>query len=132
MKKEFKNKLNKLGIVAVYLFGSVAIGRRSPMSDIDIGIIFRSVESLGSTKETYPYLYNFFTELYPSFCLDIVFLQSSPLTLQHDAIKNGKVIFDMDPMQRANYEAEVIKRYLDFKPVLKIFDEAFTLRHVYA
>lgn len=131
MKREFKNQLKRLGISIVYLFGSASKGRISPMSDIDIGVVFNDTHMLKSMSETYVKLYKIFAELYPSFTIDIVFLQSAPLTLQYDAIRNGRVLFETDPKLRADYEANVMEMYLDFMPVLKVFDDMAAIRRAH-
>jgi hypothetical protein len=61
--------------------------------------------------------------------LDIVFLQTAPLTLQFFAIKDGKVIFEEDPRFTADYENRVIQQYLDFRPVLEFFDRIAAERY---
>lgn len=131
MKKEFKNKLMELGVSAVYLFGSASTGRISPMSDIDIGVVFSNIKSAEYTNKIYISLYEIFAELYPAFTIDIVFLQSAPLALQYDAIKNGRVLFETDPKLRADYEANVMEMYLDFMPVLRVFDDMAAIRRAH-
>ncbi len=128
MNRNLKNDLGRLGILAVYLFGSMFTGKTSPASDIDLGIVFKDNFMPEHTKDMYIKLYKIFSEVYPSFIIDIVFLQSAPLTLQYDAIRNGKVLFQAEPALRADYEAKVISMYLDFKPVLKVFDDAASIR----
>lgn len=39
-------------------------------------------------------------------------------------ISEGKVIFECDPIFRANYEEKVVKEYLDFKHIEEIFSKA--------
>jgi hypothetical protein len=64
--------------------------------------------------------------------LDIVFLDKASLALQYDAIKDGKIIFEEDPKSTADYENRVINQYLDFKPVLDMFDRATMKRYAKA
>ena len=61
--------------------------------------------------------------------MDIVFLQRAPLALQFSAIRDGKVIFEVDPVFRADYENLVVKQYLDFRPVLDFFDRVAAQRY---
>jgi predicted nucleotidyltransferase len=131
MEKKIRKQLTDSGVAIVYLFGSTSIGRTSPMSDIDIGVVLRDVNLLKHSKKNYTKLYAIFADIYPSFAIDIVFLQSAPVTLQYDALKNGKLLFEADPKHRADYEAEVMKMYFDFLPVLRAFDEAAGVRHAH-
>jgi len=129
MKRESKENLKKLGISIVYLFGSKAIGKGTPSSDIDIGVVFKNPSIAEDTRALYTILYEFFSDLYPVSKLDIVFLQKAPLSLQYSAIKDGKVLFEEDPVLRADYEYRVINQYLDFRPVLDFFDRIATERY---
>ena len=71
-------------------------------------------------------IYGLFTS---SSRLDIVFLQTAPLTLHFFAINDGKVIFAKDPRNAADYENRVILQYLDFRPVLDFFDRIAAERY---
>jgi len=123
MKKECKDKLKRLGILIVYLFGSRITGGGNKLSDIDIGVVLKDLPSNGDTRVLYNALYKLFSELYPNSKIDIVFLQKSPLSLQYSAIKDGKVLFEEDPVLTADYEYGVVNQYLDFRPVLDFFDQ---------
>ena len=128
MKRKAKDSIKKLGIVIVYLFGSKAIGRESPLSDIDIGIVLKTAPPT-DTRSLYNQVYGVFSELYPGSKLDIAFLQNASLALQFSAIKNGKVLFEEDPRLTADYENLVINQYLDFQPVLDFFDRVAAERY---
>jgi len=129
MKKALKEELTELGILIVYLFGSKAIGKGSPLSDVDIGVVCK--ESMGDrdTRPLYNRLSELFSDLYPHSRLDIVFLQTAPLALHFFAIKDGKVIFAVDPRFTADYENRMIQQYLDFRPVLDFFDRIVAERY---
>lgn len=129
MKRELKDKLRKLGIAVVYLFGSKAIGRGTRLSDIDIGVILKNPAFEKDTRAVYQVLYEIFTEIYPNSKLDIVFLQTAPLALQYSAIKDGKILFEEDPKFTADYVNLLINQYLDFKPVLDFFDQVSMERY---
>jgi predicted nucleotidyltransferase len=124
MTRKHKERLKELGVSTVYLFGSRATRRRTRSSDTDIGVVFRSLEFGNDHRVTYHALYQLFSELYPGSKLDIVFLQESPLSLQYSAIKEGKILFEIDPVFTANYENQTVNQYLDFRPVMDFFDRA--------
>ena len=129
MKKRLKEELTKLGILIVYLFGSKAIGKGSPLSDVDIGVVCKDPMEDKDTRSLYSRLYELFSDLYPCSRLDIVFLQTATLALQFFAIRDGKVIFEGDPRFTADYENRVIQQYLDFRPVLDFFDRIAAERY---
>jgi predicted nucleotidyltransferase len=130
MKKEFKAELKKIGVSVVYLFGSKATGKGSHTSDVDIGVVLR--KPIEDTRSSYKILYDLFSAIYPSSRLDIVYLQKASLPLQYFAIKDGKIIFEEDPKSTADYENRVINQYLDFRPVLDLFDRVTMKRYAKA
>jgi len=117
--------MKELCILAVYLFGSEVEGATTVRSDIDIGIVLKKPKNLGDTRPLYNALYLEFSKIFkPTFLrqLDIVFLQNAPIPLQYNAIAYGKVLYEEDPVQRADYEERVMNQYMDFKPLLEYFD----------
>jgi predicted nucleotidyltransferase len=130
MKKDVKKKLEELGILVVYVFGSRAIGRESRLSDLDLGVVLKTPVPGKDTRSLYTKLYQLFSAIYPSSKkVDIVFLQSAPLSLQYYAVKEGKILFEEDSRLRADYENMVVKQYLDFRPVLDFFDRVTMERY---
>lgn len=116
-----KRVLKTYKIGAAYFFGSAATGETTPLSDVDIGIVFKDV----SLKNKDPS--GVFTELYEAFRhalnlspeqrLDLVYLQEAPFRLQMNAIKYGKVLYQESEEIRTDYEDYVAMRYLDWKYV---------------
>jgi predicted nucleotidyltransferase len=118
LKEEFRN----LNIGIIYLFGSTAQGLSRKDSDIDIGIVFINVTEDKSQFAVYEKLYSLFSGVYEKET-DIVFLQSASLSLQLNAVKYGKVIYETSSNFRADYEERVTLLYSDFEPVLAGFDK---------
>lgn len=116
MKKLLMNKLNGSGVAVAYLFGSSATGLKHKKSDIDIGIIFKNGLP-ESTLMTYTKLYTLFSEIFPDKEIDIVFLEDAPLSLQFEAIKYGKVLYEKDTNLRLDYEEKTMLKYADFLPL---------------
>jgi predicted nucleotidyltransferase len=132
MRKLEYYEMKKLGILAVYLFGSAVEGITTVRSDIDIGIVFESPKNLKDTRSLYNTLYSKISKVFkPTFQrkLDIVFLQNASVTLQYNAITSGRLIYEKDPVKRANYEEKVVNQYMDFKPILEYFDKVASQRY---
>jgi predicted nucleotidyltransferase len=128
MREKLQEPLHEYGVLIVYLFGSRANGTKTPSSDVDLGIVLRSPPP-DDTRPLYHNLYRLFSEIYCKSVIDIVFLQSAPISLQYSAIREGKVLFEEDPVSRADFEQAVISGYLDFKPVLEYFDQVSAERY---
>jgi uncharacterized protein len=130
MRKELKGKLRDLGVSIVYLFGSKATGSSSRLSDVDIGVVLKTDDSQRKDhRAVYHRLYDLFSGIYPTLKLDIAFLNETPLSLQYAAIREGKILFEEDPTVTADYEQQVMNQYLDFKPVLDLFDRMVSERY---
>jgi len=115
---------NKVGLAI--LFGSQLSGLIHPGSDFDIGIVFedKKLRRKNPTK-VYGELYQMFSEVFGSKNLDIVYLEEAPLSLQFNAIHQGKVIFSSSLKFLADYKEKTILRYFDFKPVEEYFKKVF-------
>lgn len=50
---------------------------------------------------------------------DVRILQETPIYFQYEVIKDGRLVFSRKSV--ADYEADVLSRYLDYKPVLEFF-----------
>lgn len=125
--KKHTNQFKKLGIEVIYLFGSHAQKLNTPLSDVDIGVVFSKPEKYrDNTLDIYCKLYEIFTEVLPKDYLrhrfkirehefDIVFLQFAPISLQFNAIKNSKVLYERDKEKRFQYEEYVMKQRCDLE-----------------
>ena len=121
--------LRNLNVTIIYLFGSQMHGHTNPMSDIDIGIVFTRYEVLKNATILYTDLYDILTDIFPGPQeVDIVFLQQTSPVFQYEVIKHGKVLYETDPLFRANYEEQVAREYMDFEPVLHQYSEALLSR----
>lgn len=133
LSQKTKEKIKKLGIETVYLFGSYADEKFvTALSDIDIGIVFEEPQRYkDKTMKVYLKLYDIFTDILPkdylkrrfkmrAHELDIVFLQFAPIDFQFNAIKNSKVLYEQNREKRFQYQEYVLKKYLDLKYLYNI------------
>lgn len=94
-----------------YLFGSLARGQSTPLSDVDIAVylsegeitIERKMEILGKLME-----------LLETDEIDFVILNTAPLTLRMKILENKTVIVDNAPFLRYAYESVTMRKYFDF------------------
>jgi predicted nucleotidyltransferase len=100
-------------LLAVYLFGSIAAGRRGPLSDIDVAVLAGptgSRECLGQFADA-------LCRALRTERLDVVSLNEAPPPLAYRVIRDGRLILCRDERARELFESDTIMRYLDFKPV---------------
>ena len=127
-KKEIR-EFQKIGLEIVYLFGSEAQKRTQPMSDIDIGLVFTQPEKIKDKTNVFKDLYKLFSRIFPiDKEIDVVFLQSVPLSVQISAIQTGEVLYQKTRAKRYAYEEYTLKQYLDFQPHLERFNQAILSR----
>lgn len=120
-----KKTLKKLGIQAVYLFGSRAQAAEGPLSDYDYAVLTKDP---GHSRGDFLYnqLYDLFCKISPrsleNDVIDIVFLKDAGLELKFHVIRYGVVLFDQNPLERLRFEQQTTLLYCDYRPILNEFD----------
>ncbi|MDD5167750.1 MAG: nucleotidyltransferase domain-containing protein [Syntrophales bacterium] len=97
-------------IAAVYLFGSVAMGRSHSGSDIDLAVITKNPIS---THERIAMETDLSNVLHRD--VDLVVFGQATALLQHQILKYGRLIYEADPAERARQEVYARAEYLDAK-----------------
>ena len=125
LKKIQLQRLQKLQVSLVYLFGSHAEGKDQPLSDFDIGVVFlQDISYERDCRKIYHELYDIFSDIFPCKNIDIVFLQKAGLELCMDVIQHGRILFEHSKDRRMEFEERITLLYADFKPLLNEFDRA--------
>lgn len=124
LSNRIKHKLSELGVSLVYVFGSYAEETNRPDSDVDIGVVFQKQPDQGLISKKYGGLYDIFTDVFAGKKVDIVFLERANLELRFDVISHGLLIFESSTGEHFDFEEKTSLLYADFKPILKMFDEA--------
>ncbi len=120
-------RLESLGVGVVYLFGSEALGTTHFDSDIDVGVVLKNpkvLKNAGERLKIYNKVFSVVSDLSTKRQVDTVLLQSAPLSVQFEAIRTGKILYESSPTFRADYEENLIRYYLDFMPLLEIQHQA--------
>lgn len=121
---KYQKQLKKLKVGIVYLYGSHVTGTNHPLSDVDIGVVFADKKMAQEAKKRSIRLGAEFDLLFEEMLnvknVQTTFLQATPLVLQQNAIE-GKVLYEANPVFRADYEEYVTLRYADFAPLLEQF-----------
>ncbi len=117
---EHRQRLRDLGVSLLYLFGSYAEGVATPLSDVDVGVVFAGEPP--SRSAAYQPLYELATELFPDQTIDLVFLQQAPLELQGDVVRHGTVLYERTPGDDATFAEQTMIACADFAPLLREMD----------
>lgn len=102
-------------LAAVYLFGSVATGKATFRSDLDIALLF--VPGIGRSPAEHQFaLYADLSRALQRNDIDIVILNTSRnLILQEEILRCGVLIFEGDSAMRADYEQRILHLGIDFR-----------------
>ncbi len=120
-----KRELQRLGVGLVYLYGSEATGRANRLSDVDVGVVLRNPGRLRERSRRARLYLKLGDCLTPALApgshreIDLVMLQTASPILQFEAINAGCPLFVADPVFRADYEASVVRDYLDVRPLVE-------------
>lgn len=101
-----------------YLFGSVAKGKTGKLSDIDIGVYLD--ESLND-DERFKIRLKLISDLsliLKTNKVDVIIMNSSPLLLNYNIIKNGKIL-KSEELYRLKIEHRILSNYLDMRYHIK-------------
>jgi hypothetical protein len=105
-----------LGVVAVYLFGSVARGEATEESDVDLGLLYETVPS--SSYRGQPYLLQAELAQRLGREVEVVVLNTAPVDLVHRVLRDGVLLFDTDRRARIAFEVKSRNEYFDLLPTL--------------
>lgn len=101
-------------IVFAYLFGGLARGRVTPLSDADIAV-FLCPES--NFTEARLDLIGSIADALRSDAIDVVILNDAPVSLAGRIQECAKVLVDRDPPRRYAYESLTRRMFWDFRKV---------------
>ena len=116
---------NDQHIIFAYLFGSSATGTVTPMSDVDVAVYFNPHTDIKREKFD---LIGTLIEILKTDAIDLVILNTAPLTLTARVIQNKEILVDKSPFKRHAFESLVLRQYYDFS--LKennMFERRFSL-----
>jgi len=105
-------------ISAVILFGSLATNQETPLSDVDLAILYHKKLNLDELNMLHLQVMGIITDLLQSDDIDIINLNTAPLTMQYGAIKQSKLLLLNNREEYIDFWEETVKYYLDFKPLL--------------
>ena len=116
---------NRQKVVFSYLFGSLARDKVLPLSDIDVAIYLK--EGVDLNKEKMNILQDLI-DLLGTEEIDLVLLNTAPLTLKARIVENKKILVDKEPFLRHSFESLVLREYFDFsKKEEEIFKRRFLI-----
>ena len=98
-------------VLFAYLFGGLAKGNQRPLSDVDIAVYLSGVADFAEKKLE---ILGGLNDILETDEIDLVILNTAPLSLEMKILENKKVIVDKDPFLRHRYESQVMRKFFDF------------------
>lgn len=99
-------------VIFAYLFGGLAKGKVEPLSDIDIAVYLKDTDILAEYKLM---LFDKLTDALGTNELDLVILNTAPLSLTGRVLQKKEILVDKTPFQRHLYESVTLRKFFDFK-----------------
>ncbi len=135
--EKLRSICEKKNIALLYLFGSQEKralqilngsqfeGKRDPMGDIDVGVVFSfDLNVIQKRYILYSQVFNELEDLFQEEKLDLVFLQECNAILQFEAIKGSCIYFKSEEL-REHFEMNVLRRLPDFKYLMSLYEKEF-------
>jgi len=100
------------GLVALILYGSHRTELQTPLSDIDLAVIFRH----GAVPEARDRLRltGVAVDALGEEDVSVTFLDRSPLPFQHEVLRTGRPLLVVDEVALADFRERVVDRFCDF------------------
>jgi uncharacterized protein len=99
-------------VIFAYLFGGLAKGKVMPLSDVDIAVYLSQMEALSEYKMR---LFTDITNILGTDEIDLVILNTAPVSISGRVLQNKQVLVDKVPFQRHAYESLTLREFFDFK-----------------
>jgi uncharacterized protein len=104
------------GVAAVYLFGSVAAGRDTPSSDVDIGILYETAPE--STLDAGPFDLEGDLERRLRRPVHLAVLNGAPADLRIRVLRAQQLLVDRNRAARIRFEVATRNEFFDLEPML--------------
>jgi predicted nucleotidyltransferase len=122
------------GLAAAYLFGSYGTAYQTPLSDVDLALVFRDGAVPGFREEMV--LRSKILEALREEDVSITVLNRAPVLFQFRVLSTGRLIYCADRRALADFIAPALSRHADFRfdydRFSREYDQALRHRHAHA
>jgi hypothetical protein len=108
-------------IVGAYVFGSVARGKATSLSDIDVALL---LTPSSAAADVCGRVADELSRQFGTDGVDVVSLDNVPVPLAYRVIREGRLVVCRDAARIERFVADTVLHYLDFQPLR---DRAFRL-----
>jgi predicted nucleotidyltransferase len=104
------------GLVAAYLYGSVARGTATSRSDVDVGLLY--AEAPESRLEAQPFPIEGDLQQLLNLPVHVVVMNGAPPDLVHRILRDSVLVLETDRSARVAFEVRLRNEYFDLQPIL--------------
>jgi predicted nucleotidyltransferase len=115
------------GVVLVFLFGSTATHRAHRMSDVDIGVLFKTRPRIDRIIRLRDKLISLLRKE-----VDLSVLNEASPILKMQVLKNGTLVYAADKAQFSQFFVDTVNQYDDLKRIRKPCEESILRGRLYA
>ena len=122
--------LDREDVAAALLFGSYGTQFQTPLSDVDLAVLFKAGQKITLERELS--ILADLSDITGEEDINLLVLNKAPLTLQFEVLLTGRVLIKKDFFLE-DFHEYVCKRYIDYKIDLDQFNKDYdaALREVY-
>jgi len=117
----------KPDILLAFLFGSFASKRLSRSSDVDIGILFKTLPDMDAINDVAEELSSSLRRE-----IDLVILNQASPVLKMQILKNGILLYASERKRFYQFFTDTVNQYDDLKQIRKICEENILKGRIYA
>ena len=109
-------------VLLLYLHGSYAKGTQAPLSDIDLAVLLEPEH--GRDYRLYGELQIAFQDACGRDDIDLVVFNTAGPIIRDRVIRHGRLLYARTEAQRIAFEADALKRAMDFSYYSQVYDDA--------
>ena len=104
-------------VAAAWLYGSIARGDARADSDVDVAVLFRHTPA--PTFDALPLRLEGEIERLLRRTTQVVVMNGAPADLRARVLRDGVLLFDLDPSLRIRFEVRTRNEWFDIQPILR-------------
>lgn len=129
--RKMEELFEKRKVIFAYLFGSQANGTAIESSDVDIAVMFDDRIDEDERFENRLKLMTELSSIFKGKEVEVVSLNDvRDILFKFSIVQPGKIIFKKDYDALLDFDLKTTNEYYDFKPFLKMYNEAYAEREL--
>jgi len=130
LRKILPTVLSKYPVDAAYVFGSVARGVPTPLSDVDIALLLTNSLPAYERLKLELRVQGAIESEARLGSVDVRSLNDAPLLVRGRILQHGVLVYERNRSSRIAFEVSTRKQYFDFAPIASRLQDAF-LEHIH-